>query len=47
LGVIGLGEKAGWWHQVIRAQLYFLSLLVLDAGLCAFVFLITTAIVYA
>ncbi len=41
LGIIALGEKARWWHQVITWQLYFLALLVVDFALCAFVFLIT------
>ena len=41
LGIITLGEKAMWWHQVITWQPYFLALLVVNGGLCAFVFLIT------
>lgn len=41
LGIIALGEKAGWWHQVIRWEPYFLALLVINFALCAFVFLIT------
>ena len=41
LGIIALGEKARWWHQVITWQPYFLALLVLNFALCAFVFLIT------
>ena len=41
LGIIALGEKAKWWHQVITWQPYFLALLVVNFALCAFVFLIT------
>jgi len=41
LGIIALGEKARWWHQVITWQPYFLALLVVNFALCAFVFLIT------
>ena len=41
LGIIALGGKAGWWHQVITWQPYFLALLVVSFALCAFVFLIT------
>ena len=41
LGIIAFGEKAGWWHQVITWQPYFLALMVVDFTLCAFVFLIT------
>jgi hypothetical protein len=41
LGIIALGEKATWWHQVITWQPYFLAFLVLNFALCAFVFLIT------
>lgn len=41
LGIIALGEKAGWWHQVIAWRPYFLALLVVNFALCAFVFLIT------
>jgi len=41
LGIIALGEKAGWWHQVITWEPYFLALLVVNGALCAFVFLIT------
>ena len=41
LGIVALGEKASWWHQVITWQRYFLALLVVDFALCAFVFLIT------
>jgi len=41
LGIIALGEKAMWWHQVITWRPYFLALLVVNGVLCAFVFLIT------
>jgi hypothetical protein len=41
LGIIALGEKTRWWHQVITWQPYFLALLMINFALCAFVFLIT------
>lgn len=41
LGIIALGERAKWWHQVITWQPYFLALLLVNFALCAFVFLIT------
>ena len=41
LGIIALGEKVGWWHMVITWEPYFLTLLLIDSALCAFVFLIT------
>jgi hypothetical protein len=41
LGIIALGEKASWWHQIITWRPYFLTLFVIDFALCAFVFLIT------
>jgi len=41
LGIVVLGEKARWWHQVITWRPYFLTLLIIDFVLCAFVFLIT------
>jgi hypothetical protein len=41
LGIIAIGEKARWWHQVITWQPYFLALLVVAFALCAFIFLIT------
>src|SRR2546426_5830799 len=41
LGIITLGEKARWWHQVMTREPYFVALLVVGFALCAFVFLIT------
>jgi hypothetical protein len=41
LGIVALGEKAGWWHQAITWRPYFLTLFAIDFALCAFVFLIT------
>ena len=41
LCIIALGERAGWWHQVITWQPYFLGLMLVTFALCAFVFLIT------
>jgi hypothetical protein len=41
LGIIALGEQFGWWHMTITWEPYFLTLLVIDFALSAFVFLIT------
>src|SRR5438045_8486299 len=41
LGVVAFGEKAGWWHQVVTWQPYFIGLLVLNSALCGYAFLIT------
>src|ERR1700737_4394392 len=41
LGIIALGEKVGWWHMAITWEPYFLTLLLIDFTLCAFIFLIT------
>lgn len=41
LGIIALGERMGWWHMTITWQPYFLTLLVIDFALCAFVYLLT------
>jgi hypothetical protein len=41
LGVVALGEEAGVWHFVIDWEPYFLTVLLIDFALCAFVFLIT------
>ena len=41
LGVVNLGEHAGWWHIAIRWEPYFLALSWTDLVLCAYVFLIT------
>jgi hypothetical protein len=41
LGIVALGERVGWWHMAITWQPYFLTLMVIDAALCADVILIT------
>ena len=41
LGIIALGEEEGWWHMAITWEPYFLSLLVINFALCAFIYLIT------
>ena len=41
LGIIALGEWAGWWHMAITWQPYFVTLLLLDFTLGAFIYLIT------
>jgi len=41
LGIVALGESAGWWHMAITWEPYFLTLLLIDIVLCAYVFLIT------
>jgi hypothetical protein len=41
MGIIALGEEAGWWHMAITWEPYFLTLLWIDFTLSAFVFLIT------
>ena len=41
LGIVGLGERVGWWHFTITWRPYFLTLMLIDATLCAFIFLIT------
>jgi len=41
LGIIALGEKAGWWHMAITWEPYFLTVLWIGGALCAFIYLIT------
>lgn len=41
LGIIALGERVGWWHMSITWKPYFLTLMLIDFTLCAFIFLIT------
>jgi hypothetical protein len=41
LGIIALGEKAGWWHMAIAWEPYFLTLMLIDFALGAFIYLIT------
>jgi hypothetical protein len=44
MGIVGLGERVGWWHFVFTWEPYFLTLLLIDFTLCAFIFLITLRI---
>ena len=41
LGIIALGERVGWWHMAITWKPYFVTLLLIDFVLCAFIYLIT------
>jgi hypothetical protein len=41
LGIIALGEEAGWWHMAITWEPYFLALLWSNCALSAFPFLLT------
>ena len=41
LGIIAFGEEVGWWHMAITWEPYFLTLLVINFALCAFIYLIT------
>jgi hypothetical protein len=41
LGIIALGEEVGWWHMTITWEPYFLTLMLIDFALCAFIYLIT------
>jgi uncharacterized membrane protein len=41
LGIIGLGERVGWWHMALTWEPYFMTLMLIDFTLCAFIFLIT------
>jgi hypothetical protein len=41
LGIVFLGEEAGWWHMTITWEPYFLAVLWIDFVLSGFVFLIT------
>ena len=41
LGIIALGEEVGWWHMAITWEPYFLTLLLINFALCAFIYLIT------
>src|SRR5437868_1142624 len=41
LGIIALGERVGWWHMAIPWEPYFLTLMLIDFTVCAFIFLIT------
>jgi hypothetical protein len=39
--IIAIGERAGWWHIAITWKPYFLTVMLVDFALCAFIFLIT------
>jgi peptidoglycan/LPS O-acetylase OafA/YrhL len=41
LGIIALGEEGGWWHMAITWHPYFLTLMLIDFALGAFIYLIT------
>lgn len=41
LGLTALGEKVGLWHMAITWEPYFLSLMLIDFALCAFIYLVT------
>jgi hypothetical protein len=41
LGIVAIGEKAGWWHMAITWQPYFLTLMCISTIPGGFVFLIT------
>ena len=41
LGIVAVGESAGWWHFVMTWEPYFLMLFCITTIPCGFVFLIT------
>jgi hypothetical protein len=41
LGIVAVGESAGWWHFVIIWEPYFLTLMCIGTIPCGFIFLIT------
>ena len=41
LGIVAIGESAGWWHFVMQWEPYFLTLSCIGVIPCGFVFLIT------
>jgi hypothetical protein len=41
LGIVHLGEHVGWWHMAINWEPYFVTLMLINLTLCAYVFLIT------
>jgi hypothetical protein len=41
LGIIALGEEAGWWHMAVTWEPYYLTLLWIDFALCGYLYLIT------
>ncbi len=41
LGIVAIGEKAGWWRMAITWEPYFLTLMWIGTIPCGFIFLIT------
>ena len=41
LGIVAIGESAGWWHFVMTWEPYFLTLMCIGTIPCGFIFLIT------
>ena len=41
LGIVAIGESAGWWHMAIPWGPYFVMLMCISMTLCGFVFLLT------
>ncbi len=41
LGIVAIGESAGWWHMAMTWEPYFLTLMWIAMTLCGFIFLIT------
>jgi hypothetical protein len=41
IGILAFAERVGWWRMAIPWEPYFLTLLWIDVGLCAYVFLLT------
>ena len=41
LGIVAIGENAGWWHMAITWEPYFLTLMWIGTIPCGFIFLIT------
>lgn len=41
LGIMAIGERAGWWHFVLPWEPYFLTLMWIGMIPCGFLFLIT------
>ncbi|HTQ40417.1 MAG TPA: hypothetical protein VMJ32_15435 [Pirellulales bacterium] len=41
MGIICLGERAGWWHFTISWEPYYLILMMIGFTFCGFIFLIT------
>jgi hypothetical protein len=41
LGIVAIGETAGWWHMAITWEPRFITLMWIDTIPCGFIFLIT------